>query len=105
MSATTLANCSPSPSSHSTVPDSTTGKMPGRMHENITTTERNASPMKIATSANSIVSPRLSFSIMLARVARGDRRQAGDGDLVAGMLLAHRVQRVIELLDDGKDLA
>jgi len=26
------------------------------MHENITTTERNASPMKIATSANSIVS-------------------------------------------------
>ncbi len=48
------------------MPDSTTGKMPGRMQENITTTERNASPMKIATSANSIVSPRLSFSIMLA---------------------------------------
>ena len=75
MSATTLANCSPSPSNHSTVPDNTTGKMPGRMHENITTTERNASPMKIATSANSIVSPRLSFSIMLAllRAAIADR--------------------------------
>ena len=75
VSATTLANCSPSPSSHSTVPDSTTGKMPGRMQENITTTERNASPMKIATSANSIVRPRLSFSIMLAllRAAIADR--------------------------------
>ena len=57
------------------MPDSTTGKMPGRMQENITTTERNASPMKIATSANSIVRPRLSFSIMLAllRAAIADR--------------------------------
>src|SRR6185312_3741191 len=35
VSATTLANCNPSPSSHNTVPDSTTGKMPGRMQENI----------------------------------------------------------------------
>ena len=68
MSATTLANCSPSPSNHNTVPDSTTGKMPGRMHENITTTERNASLMKIATSPNSMVSPRLSYSIMLAEL-------------------------------------
>ena len=66
MSATTLANCNPSPISHSSEPDSTTGKMPGRMQANITTTERNASPMKIATSTNSTVSPRLSFSIMLA---------------------------------------
>src|SRR5271163_2803664 len=41
VSATTLANCSPSPSKYSTVPDNTTGKMPGRMQENITTTERN----------------------------------------------------------------
>ncbi len=57
VSATTLANCSPSPSAHSTVPDSTTGKIPGRMHANITTTERNASPMNTATSANSIVRP------------------------------------------------
>ena len=61
VSATTLANCSPSPSTHSTVPDSTTGKMPGRMQENITTTERNARPMKTATSTNSIVRPWLSF--------------------------------------------
>ena len=75
VSATTLANCRPSPSSHSTVPDITTGKMPGRMQENITTNERNARPMKIATSANSTVRPRLSFSIMLAllRAAIADR--------------------------------
>ena len=65
VSATTLANCSPSPMIASTVPDATTGKMPGRMQENITTTERNASPMKTATSRNSTVRPRLSFSIML----------------------------------------
>ncbi len=55
--ATTLANCSPSPMIHSTVPDATTGKMPGRMQENITTTDRNANPMKIATMRNSIVRP------------------------------------------------
>src|SRR6476661_880569 len=54
VSATTLANCSPSPMIHNTVPDATTGKMPGRMQESITTTERNARPMKIATSRNSI---------------------------------------------------
>src|SRR5580658_3378903 len=53
--ATTLANCNPSPSKYSTEPDNTTGKMPGRIHENITTTERNASPIKTATSANSTV--------------------------------------------------
>src|SRR6476660_4570863 len=34
VSATTLANWSPSPSNHNTVPDSTTGKMPGRIQEN-----------------------------------------------------------------------
>ena len=31
VSATTLANCRPSPIAHSTAPDITTGKMPGRM--------------------------------------------------------------------------
>ena len=68
VSATTLANCSPSPSAYNSVPESTTGKMPGRMQANITTQERNASPMKMATSANSTVSPRLSFSIMFAEL-------------------------------------
>ncbi len=57
VSATTLANCSPSPIAHSTAPDITTGKMPGRMQASVTTQERNARPMKIATSANSIVRP------------------------------------------------
>ena len=33
ISATTLANCRPSPISHSTVPASTIGKMPGRMRQ------------------------------------------------------------------------
>jgi hypothetical protein len=66
VSATTLANCNPSPSAYSTVPESTTGKIPGRIQANITTQERNASPMNMATSANSTVSPRLSFSIILA---------------------------------------
>src|SRR5271168_2624670 len=37
VSATTLANCSPSPSKYSNVPDSTTGKMPGSTQANITT--------------------------------------------------------------------
>ena len=50
------------------MPDITTGKMPGRMQANITTQERNASPMKIATSANSTVRPRFSFSIMPAEL-------------------------------------
>ena len=54
------------PAFHSTVPDSTTGKMPGRMQESITTTDRKARPMNTATRMNSTVRPRLSFSIMLA---------------------------------------
>ena len=57
------------------MPDSTTGKMPGRMQANITTKERKASPMKTATRTNSMVSPWLSFAIMLAllRAAIADR--------------------------------
>jgi len=39
---------------------------PRKMHANPTTHDRKASPMKRATRANSMVSPRLSFSIMLA---------------------------------------
>ena len=38
-------------------------------------------------------------------VARGDGRQAGDRDPVAGMLGAHRVQRLVELLDHRQELA
>ncbi len=75
------------------------------MHENVTTTERNARPMKIATSANSIVSPWFSFSIMLALFARGDRGQPGDGDLVAGVSLTDHVERRIELVDHRQELA
>ena len=73
-SATTLANCSPSPISHSTVPASTTGKMPGRMLTNITENDRKASPMKAATNTISIVSAMLSLPIMraLLRAAMAD---------------------------------
>ena len=66
VSATTLANCRPSPIAHSTVPANTTGKMPGKMLANITTQERNARPMNAATKMISIVSPALSLPIMLA---------------------------------------
>ena len=55
--------------------------------------------MKAATNTISIVSPRLSLPIMLGAVARGDGRQAGHRDLVAGMLPCAPVQRRVELLD------
>jgi hypothetical protein len=56
VSATTLANCSPSPIAQSTVPDATIGKIPGRMLAIMTTSERNARPMKAATKMISMVS-------------------------------------------------
>ena len=37
-------------------------------------------------------------------VARSDRRQAGDGNLITRMLLADSVQLCIELLDHRQDL-
>ena len=66
VSATTLANCRPSPIAQSTVPATTTGKMPGRMLTSITANERKARPMKAATKTISIVSARLSLPIMSA---------------------------------------
>ena len=61
-----MRTAAPRPISHSTVPDITTGKMPGRMLTSMTTTERNARPMKAATSRNSTVSAALSLPIMSA---------------------------------------
>ncbi len=87
------------------MPDATTGKMPGRMQENITTTERNASPMKTATSRNSTVRPRLSFSIMLAllRAAITDRPVTAIS--IARMLGTHLVERLVELVHHRKQRA
>ena len=76
VSATTLANCRPSPIAHSTVPAITTGKMPGRMLTSITTKERKASPMKAATKTISIVSAAVELADHVGAVARRDRRQA-----------------------------
>jgi hypothetical protein len=42
---------------------------------------------------------------MLALLRAGDRRQAGDGNLITRMLLADSVQLCIELLDHRQDLA
>ena len=36
VSATTLANCRPFPSAHSTLPETSTGKMPGRIAASMT---------------------------------------------------------------------
>ncbi len=90
VSATTLANCSPSPIAHSTVPASTTGKMPGRMLASITTNERNASPMKAATNTISMVSAAVELADHVGGVARRDRGEPGDRNRVARMRLAHR---------------
>src|SRR3984893_265396 len=75
VSATTLANCRPSPISHNSVPESTTGNIPGMMQASITTNERKARPMNAATNRNSSVRPRFNFSIMsaLLRAAIADR--------------------------------
>ena len=66
VSATTLANCRPCPVMRSKTPEATIGKIPGRIADNITTTERKAKPRKMATPANSTVSPRFNFAIILA---------------------------------------
>ena len=105
VSATTLANCRPSPIAHSTVPAITTGKMPGRMLTSITTSERNAKPMKAATKTISTVKRPVELADHVGAVARGDRRQAGDRDLVARMRLAHLVERLVELVDHRQQLA
>ena len=75
MSATTLANCRPSPISHNTAPETTIGKMPGNMLTNITKNERKQMPMKAATNTISTVSAKFSFPIMLAllRAATAER--------------------------------
>ena len=49
--------------------------------------------MKAATKMNSMVRPRLSFVDHAGAVARRDDGKAGDGDLIARMLGAHRVER------------
>ena len=75
VSATTLANCNPSPSVQSSAPAATIGNIAGRRLAAITRHERNARPMNAATKTTSTVSPRLSFSIMIAllRAAMADR--------------------------------
>ena len=100
VSATTLANCRPSPIAHSTVPASTTGKMPGRMLASMTANERKASPMKAATKTISMVSAAVELADHAGAVARRDRGQPGDRNPVARMHLAHVVERLVELLDD-----
>ncbi len=105
VNATTLANCNPSPSAHSTVPDNTTGKMPGRMLENITTTERNARPMKTATKANSMVRPEIELLDHAGAVARRDRGQPRHRNRVARVLRPDRVHRLVEILHHRQDLA
>ena len=66
VSATTLANCRPSPNAHNKVPATTIGNTAGRMLASIACTERKATPMNAATNTASTVSPRLSFSIIVA---------------------------------------
>ena len=74
VSAITLANCSPCPISHSTLPARTIGNSPGRMLISMTTGERKARPIKAATNAISMVRPRLNLSIIeaLLRAAMTD---------------------------------
>ena len=105
VSATTLANCKPSPIAHSTVPASTTGKMPGRMLANITATERKAKSDEGRDEDDLHRQAAVELADHVGAVARGDRGQAGDGDLVARMRLAHVVERLVELLDHRQQLA
>ena len=75
VSAMTLANCNPSPSAHSSDPETTIGKTAGRMLAHITRNERKARPINAATNTTSMVRPRFSFSIMsaLLRAAIAER--------------------------------
>ncbi len=56
--------------------------------------------MKIATSANSTVSPLFSFSIMPAELRAAMAARPVTAHLVAGMLLADGVKLGVELVDD-----
>ena len=79
--------------------------MPGRMQANTTTHERNASPMKNGDQHEFDGQPVVELLDHVGAVARRDRRQAGDGDLIARMLLADSVQRAVELVDHRQDRA
>jgi hypothetical protein len=61
--------------------------------------------MNAATNMNSIVRPLFKFLDHEGTVARGDRRQAGHGDLVAWVFCADRIQGFVEALDDRQKLA
>ena len=105
ISATTLANCRPSPISH---------KHRARHHHR-------ENPRQDADQHHDDRAEReadergdeqqfdrqrgVQLADHVGAVARGDRRQAGHRDLVAGMLLAHLVQRRVELLDHGQNVA
>ena len=71
----TLANCNPSPVTKSKLPARTIGKRPGKILVSMTMKDRNARPINAATKTISMVSPRLSLSIMIAllRAAITDR--------------------------------
>ena len=71
----------------------------------MTTGDRNANPMNAATKAISIVRPSLSLSIMRALLRADDHRQAGDRDLVVGILRPHGVELLIDPVDDRQQLA
>ena len=93
VSATTLANCSPSPDQpEHRARRARSGKCPAGSLASITTNERNARPMKAATKMISIVSAAVELADHVGAVARGDGRQTGHGDRVAGMRVAHLVR-------------
>ena len=100
VSATTLANCNPSPSVQSSAPAATIGNIAGRMLAAITRHERNARPMNAATKTTSTVSPRLSFSNHDCAVAGSDGGQAGNGYRKAGVLRTDRSKRFVERPND-----
>src|ERR1700737_4741365 len=103
VSATTLANCRPSPISHNSVPESTTGNIPGMTHASRTTTERQADEGCDKQELERQTS--VQFLDHEGAVAGGDRRQAGHGYFVALVLRADLIQRFVEALNDGQKLA